>query len=234
MASSEQKVVQYLGEARASELALVRVLQSQLAMTPPGPYRTALREHQAETRRHAERVGRRLTELGHARNPVLVAYGAVQMLAGQALALAKTPLDLVRGTSVAEKILKNAKDTCATEALEIATYAALERLAESAGDQATATLAAEIRAEEVRMLERVRSLIPALTDAVSGARPPAAARAASSASSEEPWPGYDQLPAAKIVSLLDAEADPDRGARVEGYEREHKNRVTVLRAAARG
>ena len=36
----QQKVVQYLNEAHASEQALVRVLQSQIAMTPRGSYRT--------------------------------------------------------------------------------------------------------------------------------------------------------------------------------------------------
>ena len=36
MSRSEQKVVQYLNEAHASEMALVRVLQSQIAMTPRG------------------------------------------------------------------------------------------------------------------------------------------------------------------------------------------------------
>ena len=50
----------------------------------------------------------------------------MESVLGQALALWKTPLDLVRGASGEEKILKNAKDTCATEALEIATYTALE------------------------------------------------------------------------------------------------------------
>ena len=34
MNASQKKVVQYLGEAQASEDALVRVLQSQIAMTP--------------------------------------------------------------------------------------------------------------------------------------------------------------------------------------------------------
>src|SRR4051794_32178409 len=36
----QQKVVQYLNEAHASEQALVRVLQSQIAMTPRGSYRS--------------------------------------------------------------------------------------------------------------------------------------------------------------------------------------------------
>ena len=57
MSRSEQKVVQYLDEAHASEMALVRVLQSQIAMTPRGTYRTALETHLGETREHAERVG---------------------------------------------------------------------------------------------------------------------------------------------------------------------------------
>ena len=38
MSQSEQKVVQYLGEAHASEVGLVSVLQSQIAITPRGSY----------------------------------------------------------------------------------------------------------------------------------------------------------------------------------------------------
>jgi hypothetical protein len=36
MSQSDQKAVQYLGEAHASEIGLVSVLQSQIAMTPRG------------------------------------------------------------------------------------------------------------------------------------------------------------------------------------------------------
>ena len=63
-------------------------------------------------------------------------------------------------------MLKNAKDACATEALEIATYTALERLARSVGDRETATLAAAIRADEERMLERLMAELPKLAEAV--------------------------------------------------------------------
>ena len=60
MNASQKKVLQYLGEAEASEKALVRVLQSQIAMTPRGAYRTALDQHLRQTREHAERLaGRR-------------------------------------------------------------------------------------------------------------------------------------------------------------------------------
>jgi ferritin-like metal-binding protein YciE len=138
-------------------------------MTPRGSYRTELERHLRETRDHATRVGRRLDALGHGSNPLMAIAGAAQTVVGQALALGKTPFDLVRGSGGEEKILKNAKDACATEALEIATYTAIERLATSVGDTETATLAASIRADEEKMLERILREIPKLTDAVVGA-----------------------------------------------------------------
>ena len=141
MPASQQKIVQYLREARASELALVRVLQSQIAMTPRGSYRSALDTHLGETRRHAERVSERLESLDGGSNPLMLVVGFWEDALGQALALSKAPLDLMRGSGGEEKVLKNAKDTCATEALEIATYAAIERLARAVGDEETAALA---------------------------------------------------------------------------------------------
>ena len=92
--------------------------------------------------------------------------GTAQDAVGQMIALAKAPLDLVRGSGGEEKVLKNAKDACATEALEIATYTAIERLARSVGDEETAKLAASILADEEKMLERVLREIPKLAAAV--------------------------------------------------------------------
>jgi len=160
------KIVQYLNEAHASEAALTRVLQSQIAMTPRGSYRSALETHLKETRDHARRVERRLGELGEGKNPLQAVVGTAETVIGQALALGKTPLDLLRGNGGEEKVLKNAKDAAATEALEIATYTAIERLAERVGDDRTAQLAKSIRADEEKMLERIRREIPKLTDAV--------------------------------------------------------------------
>jgi ferritin-like metal-binding protein YciE len=71
-------------------------------------------------------------------------------MVGQALALGKTPFDLLRGSGGEEKVLKYAKVACASEALEIATYTAIERLASSVGDHETAQLAASILADEER------------------------------------------------------------------------------------
>jgi ferritin-like metal-binding protein YciE len=169
MNKQQQKIVQYLNEAHGAELALVRQLQAQIAMTPKGQYRDGLQTHLQETRRHAERVEARLAELGQGDNPLQVGLGAVESLIGQALALTKTPLDLVRGTGGEEKVLKNAKDSCAAEALEIATYTALARLARTAGDAKTERLAKSVLADEQRMLDRLLKEIPRLTDAVARA-----------------------------------------------------------------
>ena len=166
MNASQKKVVQYLGEAQATEDTLVRVLQSQIAMTSRGAYRTALEQHLRQTRDHADRVARRRRELGQGGNPLTAAVGALESVVGQALAVGKAPFDLLRGSGGEEKILKNAKDAYASEALEIATYTAIERLARSVGDDETAELAASIRADEEKMLDRVLREIPKLTDAV--------------------------------------------------------------------
>jgi ferritin-like metal-binding protein YciE len=162
----QQKIVQYLNEAHASELALVRQLQAQIAMTPKGSFRDGLETHLQETRRHAERLEGRLGDLGQGNNPLQVGLGAVQSVIGQALALTKTPLDLVRGSDGEEKVLKNAKDSCAAEAQEIATYTALARLARTAGDGKTERLAKSLLRDEQRMLDRLLKEIPCLTDAV--------------------------------------------------------------------
>jgi len=166
---AERKLVQYLSEAHASEMGLIRVLQSQIAMTPAGRFRSALERHLTETRSHADRVQRRISELDGGRGPLGAGLAVAEGALAQVVAISKTPLDLLRGSGGEEKLLKNAKDTCATEALEIATYTALEHLARAVGDDRTAKLAASIRADEEAMLARVMSELRSLTAAVVGA-----------------------------------------------------------------
>jgi ferritin-like metal-binding protein YciE len=166
MTEPKQKIVQYLTEAQGMEDGLVRVLQAQIAMTPSGSYRSALETHLRETRDHSRRLKVRLKDLGSGESAVQAVAGAASSVAGQALALAKAPLDLVRGLSGEEKVLKNAKDAAATETLEIATYIALERLARGLGDDVTADLAVSIRADEEKTLDRILKEIPKLTDAL--------------------------------------------------------------------
>ena len=251
------------------------------------------------------------------------------------LALGKTPFDLLRGSGGEEKVLKNAKDACATEALEIATYTALERLAKAVGDDQTAKLAASILADEEKMLAarpardpeadrrrrrrrgQGRPVLRHRQDrrrrdrprgrrgdqegrAQDDARPSATARQArkvpgvaqaegqvkgavasesdlaiarydsltadeitgrltelsqidlakvdsyerrhqnrttvlsriSTLRGDEPWAGYDELTVAEVQAVL-SEGDDDRAKQVRAYERAHKNRAGVLKAAER-
>ena len=105
-----------------------------------------------------------MRELAEKRSVLQLGVGVVQSLLGQVVALSKGPLDLMRGESSEEKLLKNAKDQCATEALETATYRALEHLAHRVSDHQTAALAASIREDEERMLERLDEHLPQLVD----------------------------------------------------------------------
>ena len=166
MSTPKQKILQYLNEAHASEVGLVRVLQSQIAMTPRGTYRNALEKHLDETRDHAERVRARIRDLGDSGGVLQAGKGLAETVASQALALGKTPIDLLRGSGGEEKVLKNAKDAASTEALEIATYTAIEQLATALGDDETARLAVSIRGDEQRMLDRILKEIPKLTTLV--------------------------------------------------------------------
>ncbi len=60
-------------------------------------------------------------------------------------------------------MLKNAKDECATEALEIATYDSLEAAAIAADDAETVKLAVAHRKQEERMLADLRTQVALLT-----------------------------------------------------------------------
>lgn len=200
MSKSEQKVVQYLGEAHATEVGLMGVLRSQIAMTPRGSYRDGLEKHLGETQEHARVIRERLRELGQSRNPVQVFVGFAETMISQSLALSKTSFDLLRGSGGEEKVLKNAKDAYATEALEIATYIALERLATRVGDEQTAKLAVSIRGDEERMLERIRREIPKLTDAVVGA-------------DVEGKPSYDVTKTGAADATREAEREVKKAAR---------------------
>src|SRR4051794_9618465 len=127
MANDDQRLIRYLNEALAMERALISTLTAHVAMTPSGPYRRLLQRHLRETRAHAAALSTRAQDDTSLVNLTL---GLAETAVGQLLTLAKGPLDLIRGGGDDhERMLKNAKDECATEALEIATYDAIEALA---------------------------------------------------------------------------------------------------------
>lgn len=73
-------------------------------------------------------------------------------------------------------MLKNAKTEYFNEHEEIATYLAIETLAERVGDRDTAKLAKGIRREEERMAKFLEGQIKSLTGAVVSAEVPVAQR----------------------------------------------------------
>jgi ferritin-like metal-binding protein YciE len=180
----DAKLVQYLNEAYGKEKQLETALEAHIAMTTRKPYKRRLQEHLKETKGHARAVERRIKELGghaepiHVPGPEIASEAAtkVQDLAQRGVALAQGPLHAVRGTGEQEKQLKNAKTEYASEAEEIATYQAIETLAETVGDKPTARLARGILRQEERMAGFLKRLIPQLTKAVAQDEIPAAER----------------------------------------------------------
>jgi ferritin-like metal-binding protein YciE len=168
------KLIQYLNEAYGKERELETALTAHIQMTTRTSYKKRLQQHLRETKGHAREVERRIKKLGGkaeilpAPGPDVVteAAGTVTSVASKAVAAAKGPLHAIRGTSEPEKMLKNAKTEYWNEFEEIATYAAIETLADEVDDKETAQLARKIRREEERMAKFLEKQIPQLAKAV--------------------------------------------------------------------
>jgi ferritin-like metal-binding protein YciE len=170
----DAKLVQYLTEAHAKEKELEVSLAAHIEMTTRDAYQKRLKQHLKETRQHARLLERRLKKLGGG--------GLTQKAAdvvSRGVAAAKGPLHGARGTGPEEKQLKNAKTEYSEEHEEIATYTAIEVLAEEVGDTETAKLARTIRRDEERMANFLAKQIPVLARAVAKAEIPASERKSS-------------------------------------------------------
>jgi ferritin-like metal-binding protein YciE len=161
-----EKTVQYLQQALATEAALAQTLVTHIAVTPRSSYRDRLESRLRETRKHAGRLGDRLEQLGIRDRPGRAAADVAQTLAAPVLAAAKTPLDLVRGSNLEEKLLRNARDEYASESFAIATYLTIEALAREYGDGQTERLAQSVRREEEQMLSDLQAELGRLAAAV--------------------------------------------------------------------
>ena len=175
MNERDAKLVQYLSEAYGKERELETALQAHIAMTPKGPYKKRLQQHLKETKAHAKQVERRIKKLGGGGQ-------TLQSVVGKVTAAAKGPMHAVRGDSEQEKMLKNAKTEYFNEHEEIATYLAIETLAEKVQDSETAKLARGIRREEEKMAGFLQGQIKSLTGAVVRESIPAKLRRAASKS----------------------------------------------------
>jgi ferritin-like metal-binding protein YciE len=138
----KEQLIKHIDEAHAMEQNVLRMLDGMISTTDDPEILDALEHHKLQTQGHADRMAQRLE--AHDAAP-----SAVKQIGGVLGALAKMPLDFVRG----EKAGRNARDAYATEHLEIASYELLRRIAEKAGDEETAVAAKEIIEEEKRMAD---------------------------------------------------------------------------------
>ncbi|HWH04885.1 MAG TPA: DUF892 family protein [Gaiellaceae bacterium] len=144
MSSIKDQLVKHIDEAIAMEENVKRMLDGMISTTDDPQIIDLLEHHKLETEQQSQRLRRRLEAHGASPSMVREAGGILG-------ALAKMPLDMVRG----EKAGRNARDGYATEHMEIASYQLLERIATRAGDEETADVARQNRAEEEAMARKL-------------------------------------------------------------------------------
>lgn len=140
MTTIQEQLIKHIDEAHAMEHNVLRMLDGMISTTDDPEILQELEHHKVETEGHAEQMRARLE--AHGGTP-----SGVKQLVGIMGALAKLPLDMMRG----EKAGRNARDGYATEHMEIASYELLKRVAHEAGDEETVTACDRIIAEEQAM-----------------------------------------------------------------------------------
>ena len=140
----DAKLNGYLRDAHSMERNVQVMLESMITTTDDPNISNILRRHQRETEQHIERLEARLEARGEG-SSTLKDTGAILGSFFKGLA------DVARS----DKAGKNARDCYVTEALEIAAYELLERLAQRAGDEATASTARANKADEEGMRDAI-------------------------------------------------------------------------------
>jgi ferritin-like metal-binding protein YciE len=144
MSTVNEQLIKHLDEAHAMEQNVLRMLDGMISTTDDPDLLREIEHHTVETEGHAERMKQRLQAHG-------AAPSTVKQVGGIVGALAKMPLDMVRG----EKAGRNARDGFATEHMEIASYELLKRVAQKANDEETVTACDEIIAQEQAMADTI-------------------------------------------------------------------------------
>jgi ferritin-like metal-binding protein YciE len=139
-----EQLIKHLDEAHAMEQNVLRMLDTMISTTDDAEIQQELEHHKIETEGHAMRMRARLE--AHGAQP-----STVKQAAGILGALAKLPLDMVRG----EKAGRNARDGYATEHMEIASYELLKRVAQHANDEETVSDCDLIIEQERAMAETI-------------------------------------------------------------------------------
>lgn len=166
-------LVKYLNEAYGKEKQLETNLTALIGRAQNHKtLKKGLQDHLKVTKAQARDIERRVKALGGKADagPDLpgpdaasAAAGAAANLANRAVAAAKGPVQMLRGTGEADNMLRNVRDAYWNEGEEIAHYSVIEAVATKLNDKETAQLAKRFRKEEERMqkfLERqIKSLV---------------------------------------------------------------------------
>jgi ferritin-like metal-binding protein YciE len=149
------EVVKYLRDAHAIEAQALQLLQAGPKLAGFEQLATIFREHLEETREHQRLVDERLAQLGS--GPARFQAGALRTGALNLGAFFKVQPDTPA---------KLAGFAYAFEALEIAAYEMLSRVAQRAGDEQTTALAQGILGDELRARESIAGTWDAAVDTV--------------------------------------------------------------------
>jgi ferritin-like metal-binding protein YciE len=141
-----EQLLKHIDEAHAMEQNVLRMLDGMITTTDDPQIVQELEHHKLETEAHAAMMRTRLE--AHGTTP-----SVIKQAGGILGALAKMPLDMVRG----EKTGRNARDAYATEHMEIASYELLKRIAQQANDAETVSACDTILAQERAMAETIAS-----------------------------------------------------------------------------
>jgi ferritin-like metal-binding protein YciE len=149
-----ERLRKYLADAHAIEAQAIRLLEKGPKLAGVGELAAAYEEHLGQTRRHEQLLEGRLLARGARPSKIKDAALALGALNWGAFFAAQpdTPAKL-------------AAFSYAFEHLEIAAYELLYRVAQRAGDEETAAVAAEILDEERAAAARVHSLLHEALDA---------------------------------------------------------------------
>lgn len=178
-------LVKYLNEAYGKEQQLQTALKAQIARAVRPQLKKGLQDHLKVTKAQSRGLKKRIRELGgqatagldlpgpHLVTDVATAGAGV---VNKAMATAKGPVQMLRGTSPADNELRNIRDCLWNEAEEIAHYNVIEAAAEALGDKVTSKLARTYRSEEEKMQRLLERQIAPLVRQVIKEEVPAAER----------------------------------------------------------
>lgn len=180
-------IAKYVLEVHGKERQLESALQAQIIGAKNPDVQQALEDHLEVTRDQITALEARLVELGAEPSSlpgaaaIEAGAGLVSTVANKSLALAKGPVQLLRGTSPADNEIRNLRDCYWNEAEEIGHYAVIAAIASHLGDTKTSQLARRHRKQEEEMQATLEALISQVTRTIAeqeGTLPPARATAA--------------------------------------------------------